>query len=254
MDTYTLPADTRYTASHLWVREEDGQAVVGLTEHGQERHGKILYVGLPAVGAPLGFGMPFGYLQSAAYGLVQLFPPVEGEVAAINDDLWARPTLINEDPLGDGWIIKVAMSRPDELADLDGPAEYRQILAGERRAAAVELPASVAAGSQPAFLIDDRRRILSCNAAAETLIGLWAREMSHGPLCQELFGCHEGPDQPITKGTCPGLCSMLNLTPVTKGYTVRNAGGGETRVEAEYTPLVQPGQPRRALVVLRLLD
>ncbi len=61
--------ELKYTPSHLWVRVEDGEAVIGLTGFGQERHGKVNYIGLPAVGAPVTYGMPFAYLQSrAGYG------------------------------------------------------------------------------------------------------------------------------------------------------------------------------------------
>lgn len=255
IDTYSLPAELRYTASHLWVRRDGGLAVVGLTERGQELHGPILYVGLPADGAPLRFGMPAGYLQSAGYGLTQLFPPVQGVVASLNDDLWVRPTLINEDPLGDGWIYGVLMTDPAELDELESAPEYRAILAGERLGRGAELPAKLRASDQPAFLIDERRRVLDCNPAATRLIGLSRRELQHGPLCAELFGCHLEDGSAITKHDCPGMCSMLNLEPVHAAeYQVTNARGTTTRVRADYTPIALPGQPRRAVVVLSLVD
>jgi len=255
MDAYILPDDRWYTASHLWVDNQDGFAVIGLTERGQELYGKVLYVGLPAVGAPVQFGMPLGYLQSAGFGLTQLFPPVQGEVAAINDDLWTRPTLVNEDPLGDGWIYAVQMTAADELDELESAAEYRQILAGERFGRGAELPQDVRQGARPAFLIDERRRVLDCNAAAEQLIALSRRELQHNPLCAEVFGCEMEGGAHVTKHDCPGLCAMLNLEPVHGAeYSVTNARGGSTRVRADYTPVALPGQPRRAVVVLELAD
>lgn len=255
MDTYTLPSELRYTASHLWVRDDDGIAVVGLTEHGQELYGRILFVGLPAVGAPAEFGMPVGYLQSVGYGLTQLFPPVRGRIDAINENLWPHPELINEDPLGEGWVLAIAMSRPADLEELETAQGYRAVLAGERAAGRAELAKHYRESPQPVFLIDDRRRVLDCNPAAERLIGLTRREMRHGPLCAELFGCHVDDDQPLGKATCPGLCAMLNLEPIEDAeYTVTNAQGGETRVRATYTPLAEPGAPRRAVVVLTPLS
>ncbi len=124
--------ELKYTPSHLWVRVEDGEAVIGLTGFGQERHGKVNYIGLPAVGAPVTYGM----------------------------------------------------------------------------------------------------------------------------LCQELFGCRhdDASHEPIDKGACPGLCSMLNLEPVSESYEVTNASGQPTRVAAQYTPIARPGEPRRAIVTLTVLD
>lgn len=255
MDSYTLPSDLRYTASHLWVRKESGQAVIGLTEHGAELFGKILYVGLPAVGTPVPFGLPVGYLQSAGFGLTQLFPPVRGTVSAINDELWRKPQLLNEAPLGAGWILAIDMTDAAEFDELETAQEYREILQGERRVRGSELPSHLRESAVPAFLIDERRRVLDCNGAAESLIGLSRDEMKHGPLCAEVFGCHYEPDQPIAKHDCPGLCSMLNLEPIHNAeYTVTNAQGSETKVLADYTPHDFPGQPRRAVVVMRPLD
>lgn len=253
MDTYTLPDELRYTASHLWVRAADGQAVIGLTEHGQERFGRILYVGLPALGTPVEFGMPLGYLQSAGYGLTQLFPPVQGEVVAINEDLWREPTLVNDDPQGDGWLVTVAMSNATELEELETADGYRAVLAGQRRDVGVALTEKQLASAEPTFLIDEQRRILSVNPAAEALIGLGEKDMRNGPLCQELFGCHD-EGGPVGKTGCPGLCSMLNLEATSATYRVTNAHGGQTTVRAEYAPFARPGQPRRALVTLQMVE
>lgn len=254
MDAYAIPEELRYTASHLWVRRDGDVAVVGLTEHGQERHGRILFVGLPAVGSPAEFGMPLGYLQSAGYGLTQLFPPVQGDVIEINDRLWANPTLINDSPQDEGWLVKIRMADASDLDELDTAADYRAALQGERQATGFELPSHFMERTEPVFLIDERRRILSCNSAAESLIGLSRREMQHGPLCRELFGCHMHDDQPIGRSNCPGLCSMMNLEPVSETYTVTNARGEQTHVTATYTPLSEPGQPRRAVVVVTSQD
>ncbi|NUQ01009.1 MAG: PAS domain-containing protein [Armatimonadetes bacterium] len=252
MDGVSGGGPLRYTASHLWVRPDGEAAMVGLTPYGQEKHGRVFYVGLPALDAPVVFGLPFGYLQSAGYGLTQLFPPVQGEIVAINEALWMHPGLINEDPLGQGWLVAIAMSDPAELDELEDSAAYERIVAASGTVHG-RLPAELATSAQPAFLIDERRRILTCNAAAERLIGLSAKEMQHGPLCSELFGCHldaEG-EQPVRKSTCPGICSMLNLEPIRDAsYLVVNAQGRETRVMAEYRPIAEPGQPRRALVIL----
>lgn len=255
MVLYTVPEDRRYTPSHLWVSREREAATIGLTERGQELHGPILYVGLPAVGAPLAFGMPLGYLQSAGFGLTQLFPPVQGAVAAINEELWAKPNLVNDDPLGDGWLVRVALSDAAEIEQLESAAAYLAALRGESGARTAELPPHLRESGQPAFLIDERRHILTCNPAAEAFIGLTRRQMRHGPLCSELFGCHHDDQSPMGKGECPGLCAMMNLEPITETeYLVTGASGRERRVQATYTPLALPGLPRRAVVVLTPLD
>ncbi|MCC7494147.1 MAG: PAS domain-containing protein [Fimbriimonadaceae bacterium] len=253
MDTYTVPTELQYTASHLWVRREGDTAMVGLTPYGQERFGKIFYVGLPALGAPVAFGLPFGYLQSAGYGLTQLFPPVQGEVVAINEALWMTPHLVNKAPLDDGWLVAVRLSNPAELAELEDAASYEALILGKAEPRGDTLPEALTASTQPAFLIDERRRILTCNEAAEKLIGLAAKDLQHGPLCAELFGCHldDAVATPITKSGCPGLCSMLNNEPVCDAeYVVTNASGDETTVRATYTPIARPGRPRCAVVVL----
>jgi len=245
----------KYTPSHLWVRVEGDEAVVGLTAYGQDKQGKVNYIGLPAVGAPLTFGMPFAYLQAAAYGLVQLFPPVQGEVTEINEDLWARPALVNEAAEGDGWLVRVKLSNPAEVDELEDEAAYEGLITSPAPRP-VKLPSDLQTSKEPAFLIDQHRRVLDANAAAEALIGLRSKDLQHTPLCQELFGCRhdDASHEPVDKGSCPGLCSMLNLEPVSETYEVTNASGQPTRVEAQYTPIAQPGEPRRAIVTLTVLD
>ncbi len=120
----------------------------------------------------------------------------------------------------------------------------------------MRLPADLQTAAEPAFLIDQHRRVLDANAAAEALIGLRAKDLQNTPLCQELFGCRhdDASHEPIDKGACPGLCSMLNLEPVSESYEVTNASGQPTRVAAQYTPIARPGEPRRAIVTLTVLD
>ena len=256
MDAYTFPVELKYTPSHLWVRNEDGVAMIGLTEYGQERHGKIFFVGLPALGAPVQFGMPFGYLQSAGYGLTQLFPPVQGEIVAINESLWMDPSLVNADPFDRGWVVAVKLSDPTELDELESAESYEQIVAGTHEGRRATLAPELQVSPRPAFLIDEQRRVLACNGAAERLIGLTSKEMRHGPLCSELFGCHmHDTGEAVTKSTCPGLCSLMNLEPISDTeYVVTNARGGETKVKATYQPVAEPGQARRAVVVLTPAD
>ena len=247
--------ELKYTPSHLWIKMEAGEAVIGITAVGQEKHGQVNYVGLPAVGAPATYGMPFAYLQSAGYGLVQLFPPVQGEITAINEDLWAKPGLVNDQAEDEGWLVRVKMDNPAELDDLESEAEYER-LTTEQVVRSVVLPSNLQLAAEPAFLIDQHRRVLDANPAAEALIGLRAKDLKHTPLCQELFGCRhdDSGHEALDKSTCPGLCSMLNLEPVTETYEVTNASGQPTHVEAQYTPIAKPGEPRRAVVTLTVLN
>ncbi len=254
MDAPPLATELRYTASHLWVRDEGGVAMVGLTTFGQERHGRVFCVGLPAMGAPLAFGLPFGYLQSAAFGLTQLYPPVQGEVVAINEALWIDPGLVNDDPYDRGWLVAIRMTNAAELVDLSDAATYEAWLAAGAARPSAALPAGWQDRDEPAFVIDDRRRVLDCNHAAERLIGLSSAELQHGPICAELFGCRhaDAGGRPLDRSGCPGLCALMNLQPVSDvRYVVTDAAGVATVVSASYQPLAEPGQPRRALVVLR---
>jgi glycine cleavage system H protein len=118
----TVPADLRYTRDHEWVRLDGEEAVVGITEYAAEQLGDIVFVELPAAGTALEASRPFGVVESVK-AVSDLFAPLAGEVVATNDALAGGPELVNSDPYGQGWMIRLRLTDAadlDELLDADG--------------------------------------------------------------------------------------------------------------------------------------
>ncbi len=120
----SVPEDLQYTKSHEWVRVEDGVATVGITEHAQDELGDVVFVELPEQGATLAPGDSFGAVESVK-AVSDLYAPVGGEVVEVNGALEDSPEKINEDPYGEGWILKLQIS--DE-GDLLSAADYEKLL------------------------------------------------------------------------------------------------------------------------------
>ena len=124
-----IPEDLKYSETHEWVRLEDGQARVGITDHAQAELTDVVYVELPQVGAKVQAKAPAAVVESVkAAG--DIYSPVTGTVVAVNEALENNPALVNTDPHGEGWIFLVALDAPDELAQLKNATEY-QALIGE---------------------------------------------------------------------------------------------------------------------------
>ena len=124
---YETPEDLLYTEDHEWLRREADAAdevTIGITDFAQEQVGDVVYLELPADGAALTAGEPFGEIESAKT-VAELFAPVSGELVASNAELEERPELVNESPYGDGWIVRVRVSDPAELDKLLDAAAYR---------------------------------------------------------------------------------------------------------------------------------
>ena len=119
-----LPEDLRYTREHEWVALQGDIATVGITDHAQEQLGDVVYVELPGAGDRVSKAEPFGVVESTK-AVSDVYAPISGEVAEINDDLPDNPELVNEDPYGDGWLVKIRVADPGELDDLMSAAEYR---------------------------------------------------------------------------------------------------------------------------------
>ena len=122
-----VPEDLQYTKSHEWVRVEDGVATVGITDHAQDELGDVVFVELPEQGATLEAGDSFGAVESVK-AVSDLYAPVGGEVVEVNGTLEDSPEKINEDPYGEGWILKLQIS--DE-AGLLSAADYEKLLEEE---------------------------------------------------------------------------------------------------------------------------
>lgn len=105
--THLVPDDRSYTAEHEWVRVDDGEVVVGITDFAARELGDVVYVDLPPAGVAIEAGEPFGEVESTK-SVSDLFAPVTGTVAARNDELDDAPELVNEDPYGAGWLVRVA--------------------------------------------------------------------------------------------------------------------------------------------------
>jgi glycine cleavage system H protein len=125
----SAPTDLRYTRDHEWVRVDGDQATVGITQYAADQLGDIVFVELPETGRDLEAAKPFGVVESVK-AVSDLYAPLTGSVTEINDRLSANPELVNSDPYGDGWMIRIQvadMTDADEL--LDGPA-YDVVAAG----------------------------------------------------------------------------------------------------------------------------
>jgi glycine cleavage system H protein len=124
------PEDLHYTKQHEWVRLSDGAGVVGITDYAQKELGDIVYVDLPRVGTNLEQGKVMGSVESVK-AVSDIYAPVSGEVIGINDALSTAPEKLNESPHGDGWLIKIRLSAPDEIAGLLSAADYQKYVAEE---------------------------------------------------------------------------------------------------------------------------
>ncbi len=123
----SVPEELQYTRSHEWVRTEGDTATIGITDHAQEELGDIVFVELPEEGATFDVGDAFGTVESVK-AVSDLYAPVGGEVVEVNEALNDSPEKINEDPYGEGWIIKLRVS--DE-GDLLSASDYEQFLEEE---------------------------------------------------------------------------------------------------------------------------
>ncbi|MFN2251325.1 MAG: glycine cleavage system protein GcvH [Anaerolineae bacterium] len=123
-----VPRDLKYTEDHEWLRDEDGLARVGITEFAQDQLGDVVFVELPGVGDGVTAGEAFGVVESVK-AASDLLCPITGTVTEINEKLDDDPELVNSDPYGDGWMIVIEPSSPDELDSLMGPVQYVEMIA-----------------------------------------------------------------------------------------------------------------------------
>ena len=122
-----FPAELKYTKSHEWVRVEGDTATIGITDHAQSELGDIVYVELPEKGRVLQAQESFGTVESVKT-VSDIYTSVGGEVVAVNGDLGAQAELVNTDPYGGGWMVKVKMSDPSEADSLLGAEAYQASL------------------------------------------------------------------------------------------------------------------------------
>lgn len=123
-----FPEDLKYSREHEWVLIEGKVATVGITDFAQEKLGDIVFVELPAVGDKVTKDEAMGVVESVK-AVSDVYSPVSGVVLEINDDLPDSPDMINEDPYGDGWIVKIQMADPTDLDDLLDGVAYERFVA-----------------------------------------------------------------------------------------------------------------------------
>ena len=123
-----VPSDLRYTKDHEWVRVEGDEATIGITEYAANQLGDIVFVELPDVGRSVDQFAAFGVVESVK-AVSDLFAPVSGEVVETNSELASRPELVNGEPYGGGWMLRVKVSDQDQLGELLEPAAYDQLIA-----------------------------------------------------------------------------------------------------------------------------
>ncbi len=123
-----VPGDLRYTKEHEWIRVDGDEATVGITQYAADQLGDIVFVELPDAGRALDQFATFGVVESVK-AVSDLFAPVSGEVTTTNDALASQPELVNGDPYGAGWMVRVRLTSPDQLDGLLDAAAYEQLVA-----------------------------------------------------------------------------------------------------------------------------
>lgn len=124
------PEDSRYAKSHEYVHVEGDIGTIGITDYAQKELGDVVFVELPQVGSQLEAADELGSIESVK-AVSELFAPVTGEVTEVNERLRDQPELVNTDPYGDGWMIRVRLSDPTEVDDLMNAEEYEEYMERE---------------------------------------------------------------------------------------------------------------------------
>ncbi|MBX3031319.1 MAG: glycine cleavage system protein GcvH [Chloroflexi bacterium] len=122
-----VPDDLRYSDDHEWLRTDGADGLVGITRYAADELGDVVFVELPAVGRTLARGETFGVIESVKTAS-DLYSPISGEVLEVNDALGASPELVNEDPYGQGWIVRLRLADPSEAELLRDAAGYRSLI------------------------------------------------------------------------------------------------------------------------------
>jgi glycine cleavage system H protein len=125
------PENYRYTKEHEWILVEGGTGTVGITDHAQQELGDIVYVDLPKVGAHIEQGKSLGSVESVK-AVSDVYCPVSGEIAEVNPALADKPEILNTDPHGAAWLVKLTLSAPAEVEGLMSAADYQTYIGAEK--------------------------------------------------------------------------------------------------------------------------
>ena len=121
------PDNLKYTKDHEWIRTEGDEAIIGITDFAQHELGDIVYVEIETIGQELKGGEIFGTVE-AVKTVSDLFLPVSGTITEVNPKLNANPELVNNDPYGEGWMVKMKLSNPEEVKSLMNAAAYQSLV------------------------------------------------------------------------------------------------------------------------------
>lgn len=122
-----VPENLKYTKDHEWIRLEDDIAYVGITDFAQKELGDIVFIEVETVGEQLSAGDVFGTVE-AVKTVSEIFLPVDGEILAFNEELENTPELVNEDPYGKGWIVKIHVTNPSQYDTLLTATDYKNLI------------------------------------------------------------------------------------------------------------------------------
>jgi glycine cleavage system H protein len=122
-----VPANLKYTKDHEWLKVEGEHALIGITDFAQHELGDIVFVEVDTVGETLGKHESFGTIE-AVKTVSDMFMPVSGEILEFNEELTTKPEVINQDPYEKGWVIKIKISNPEEVAEMLGPTQYQALI------------------------------------------------------------------------------------------------------------------------------
>jgi glycine cleavage system H protein len=122
-----FPDDLYYSKEHIWVRVAGGRGKIGITDYAQQELGEIVFLNLPEENSLIEQGDVFGTVESSKT-VADLYAPVSGEIVSVNKDLEEEPTLANDDPYGNGWLVMVEIDEPSQLDDLLSAADYERFL------------------------------------------------------------------------------------------------------------------------------
>jgi glycine cleavage system H protein len=122
-----IPEELKYTEEHEWVRIENNIAIVGITDFAQGELGDIVYLEIDTLDSQIGSNEVFGTVE-AVKTVSDLFMPIAGKVIEVNPNLEDKPELVNEDPYGEGWIIKIDISEQSQIDSLLSPSDYKNLI------------------------------------------------------------------------------------------------------------------------------
>ncbi|HKO56848.1 MAG TPA: glycine cleavage system protein GcvH [Thermoanaerobaculia bacterium] len=126
----TTPEDSRYAKSHEYVHVEGDTGTIGITDYAQKELGDVVFVELPSVGTQLDAADELGSIESVK-AVSELFTPISGEVVEVNERLREKPELVNTDPYGDGWMVRIRMTDATEVDELMNAEEYEEYCEAE---------------------------------------------------------------------------------------------------------------------------